>query len=47
MKLKKEGPTMEQESVADLEKVGQVDLKSARPTSPLSEKAGQVGMEAG
>ena len=42
MKLKQEGLAKELESVADIEKVGQVDLKSARPTSPLVVTVGQA-----
>ena len=42
MKLKQEGLAKERESVADTEKVGQVDLKSARPTLPLAVKVGQA-----
>ena len=42
MKLKQEGLAKELESAANIEKVGQVDLKSVRPTSPLAVKAGQA-----
>ena len=44
IKLKQEGLAKEQESAANIEKVGQVDLKSARMTSPLVVKVGQAGI---